>query len=391
MTLILGTEAVDVLRRKQWRAGRRTMLLESADTNLCPRSEDLSQWTNPTGGTGVRTGSQTDPKGGSTAFLLDDQDALVGVYWKSPSFIAYSGAHTQRGFSWFIKAGTAAISDVDVWDDTAVVQRLRFRHTWTAGVPSVAVSIGSGTVLAVIPVTDAPGWYRVLVEGAGLVVANTHTFRAYPAGGTAVNVGSAAFWGFHAHSTCTPARQYHGPTGAGSTNSGSDLLHIPYAVAPGAITLYARYYEQGAQKRSVLEAQSQRIIELSGVSAATPRLILFHLQPNSDVFMWHVASAATKESKTAGFPTLNYGDKVEAMGLVYPDGSVQVIASVNNAAPIVGPRSTAVAFDPAWSVDGLLTSQRIKPFATIGGTGEVERILVTPGIYTLDEARSLAG
>lgn len=394
MTLLLGSEAVDVLRRKHWRAGRRTFLLESADTNHCPRSEDLSFWTKGTG-TGARTGSQTDPKGGTTANLLDDQDNVNGVLWQSPTF-AFTGAVTQRGLSFFYKANTAAASEVGLRDETAGVIRGRVTITPTAGVvtaASVAFNTGSGAVVAVLPVTDQPGWYRILLDITGIAVpTNLHAVYAWPAGTSGPAMGSAYFWGFHAHSQCTPARQYWGPTAAGSVNSGSDQLQIPWLTPPGAITLYARYYEVGMQKKSVVEANSQRIIELSGSSIADPRIILYHQQPNAELRMAHnplVGGQST--SQTVGLPTLVYGDKVEAMGLVYPDGGVQVFVSVNGGAVIAGSRGPARTFDAAWSPDGLVSSQRIKPFSLVGGSAEVERILVTPGVHTFAEAQSLAG
>lgn len=390
MTLTLGTEAIDVLRRKQWRAGRRTMLLESGDTNHCTRSEDLSLWTQGPG-TGVRTPTQADPKGGTTAFLLDDQDAAVAVYWESPSFAAYVGAVTQRGHSWFVKAGTGAAPDVELFDFTAGVTRARFTHTMTAGVPVVTQTVGTGAIVKVIPVTTEPGHYRVLVDVTGIIVANAHRYRLYPAGATAANLGSTTFWGFHAHSTCTPARQYHGPTVGSSLTSGSDVLPLPWLTPPGALTMYARYYEMGAQKRSTVDLTSQRIVEISGATSVTPRTMLVIPQPFAEIQMQHFATAGTKISATVGLPTLAYGDKVEAMGVLYPDGSAQVFVSVNGAVPLVGGRSAGQAFDPAWSPDGLVSSQRIKPFSFIGGTGEVERLLVTPGVYTFAEAQSLAG
>lgn len=368
------------------------MLLESADTNHCPRSEDLSFWTKGTG-TGVRTGGQTDPKGGATANLLDDQDNVNGVLWQSPTWV-YGAATTQRGLSFFYKANTAVASEVGLRDETAGIIRGRVTITPTAGVvtaASVAFNTGAGSVVAVLPITDQPGWYRILLDITGIAVpANNHAIYAWPAGTSGPAMGSAYFWGFHAHSICTPARQYHGPTGAGSLNSGSDLLLFPWLTPPGAITLYARYYEVGAQKKSSIDSNSQRIFELSGPTAADPRVLLYHQQPSAEIRMAHNALAGGVLSQTSGLPTLVYGDKVEAMGLVYPDGSVQVFVSVNGAAPVVGARSGARAFDAAWSSDGLVASQKVKPFSFVGGCGEVERLLVTPGNYTLDEARSLA-
>jgi hypothetical protein len=392
MTLLLATAAINELRRKQWRAGRRTVVLESGGANLCPRSEDLSTWTKV--GAGATTPGQADPAGGTTAYKIDDQDAAAATTWTSPNFAAYSGAHTTRGFSFHYKADTGAVCDVRVRDVTALVDRQQIVITPVAGVVTLAgvALTGAGRVVAVIPVTHEPGHYRILFEGDTLTVANNHAFVVRPAGSTIGNLGASIVWGFQAHQSSSPYSQYFPNAGAsGSTSFGTDLLRLPWLQSPGATTLYARYYEVGAQSRSLRE-NSQRVITLGDAGNNPPRLIIFFLTGSDQPRMWYTnAASVTVTSTVAGFPTLAYGDKVELLGLFYPDGSVQIGWSVNGSVPAFAARSAGQALPVAWAGDGTLASQLVTPVAGTGyqGCGELEAMIVTPGLFTFAEMQAL--
>lgn len=395
MSLSLATVAADVLRRNNYRGGRRTILLENTDANLCPRSEDLSTWTKSSG-TGTATGGQVDPYGGTTAYKLDDQDVGVDVDWSSPNFAAYAGAHTTRGFSWFYDADTAAECEVGIFNNTAATYLARIRMVPVAGVLTAAginFSVGTGRVVAVIPVTSEPGHYRVLAEVDNVVVANSHKFVVRPAGAVAAATGASILWGFYAHQAASPGRTYYpNPNASGSTTPGQDILRIPTLVPPGATTFYARYYETGAQSRAVREGTSQRVLTIGDVGNTPPRFLLYFLGGTDQPRVQHTdAASISVTSLASGFPTLAFGDRVELLGVLYQDGSVQLFWSVNGSATVAATRSSAKAFPAAWAADGLLTSQRLQPFsgAIWSGQGEVEVAAVFPGNYTVDEARAL--
>lgn len=391
MPIGLATALAGEMRRNNYRAGLRSILLEHADVNRCPRSEDLSLWTK-SAGTGAATGGQADPMGGTSAFKLDDTDGAIDVNWGSPNFLAYSGAATSRGYSFYAKADTSAAGDVGIFDVTAAAYRMRITVTNTAGVITAAIASGTGSIVAVLPATDAPGWYRILVQVTGLTPANTHKFFLRPAGQVGTNVGAMLFWGFMAHDSTVPCHSYVPNPGTGSVTCDADNLALPWRVAPGALSIYTKYREIGSQMLAVSGGLSVRQCEIAGPNSTLPRVILLH--PGSQHFRLQIESPAGNAlSTTSGTPTLVYDDIIEAFGWIYQDATCRVGVSINGAAPILGNLSTALpaGFPPAWSSDGLVASQKLRPGAT-GVNGPREQIAMAPfpGIFTLDEMRSLA-
>lgn len=393
MPPLLATELSGVWRRKQFRAGVRTALFEPSDLNNCPRSEDLSTWSKSTG-TGSAVGGQPDPYGGTTAYKLDDTDAGVDVNWTSPNFAAYQASWTTRGFSFFVRADTAAVADIGIRDVTAAVYRARITVTPVAGVVtvgSVAFSVGTGRVVYVVPVTTQPGTYRVGVEVDNIVVANTHCFIVRPAGPTAASVGATNLFGFMAHHLGTPAHSYIPNNGAaGAISCPSDRMRIPWPIAPGPLSFYAKYYETGMQRNAIISGATVRAMQLGDTGNIDPRLILG--MTSAGTFLVQHANAATgaNVSSTAAAPTLVYGDLVELFGLLFGDGSVQVYGAVNGGVPVVGVRTGAKTLPAAWAADGLLASQEIAPWSAFSGFAEALALAVFPGQLTLDEARMAA-
>jgi hypothetical protein len=391
MTLLLADAASGEIRRKNYRNGIRTLLLEGNDLNCCPRSEDLSTWTKSIG-TGSATGSQADPKGGTTAYKLDDQDAVIGVNWSSPQFAAYTAAWTTRGFSHFYKADTAAVCEIGVFDITAAVYRARVSLTPVAGVLTaggVAFTTGTGRVVAVLPVTNQPGHYRVLFEVDNIVVANNHRFIVRPAGPTVESLGASILWGFHAHNMGSPSHAYTANAGAsGAVTVVKDDLRMPWLTPPGALSTYVKFYDTGIQRIASIHNTTQLVFQLGDVNNVDPRhLIVFGASSNPSA--QHLFGGTVQSTVTA--PTFAYGDLIEMVSWLYADGSVQLAMSVNGAVPTVAARSATKAFAPAWAADGQVTSQVIRPFSSLTDAGaEVAAMGFFPGIFSFAELQSLA-
>lgn len=381
------------LRRKHFRAGLRTLLLEASEVNRCPQSENLSTWVQSTG-TGSRTGTQTDPLGGTSAYKLDDQDATVSMNWHSANLVAYGGAYTSRGFSVYAKADTSALGNFGVFDTNAGVYKARFNLTNTGGVITAALEFGAGSVVAVIPSTDQPGWYRVLVQVTGLTIGNNHQIYLRP---TDINnvaaVGAMLFWGVMAHDHGYPCHSYVQNNTNGSLTCNGDDLQFPWLVQPGALSIYAAYREIGAQGVALAEATSVRIVQIDNGANASPRIILFH--PNSKEFRIQYENLTQNNSvSTTGAPTLAYGDFVELFAWVYQNGTAQIGVVVNGGAILLSPVGAALAsgLPAAYDPLSLLANQRVRVGSSIGGGagGEFKAYGLFPGIYTPDEMRSLA-
>lgn len=130
-------------------------------------------------GTAAVTGGFTDPFGGTLAYDINDASGGVGDarYKLLPTSL-------PNGTSWFAvmsRANGAGASGLQIWDDTAAVDRHTIRWTWSAGVPSTPATIGggSGTILPPIPLGGP--WYLLLFSANGLVGANANRLYLYPA------------------------------------------------------------------------------------------------------------------------------------------------------------------------------------------------------------------
>lgn len=117
--------------------------LEGAATQLMTDTENFGLWSldNVT-----RTAGQTDPFGGTGAYLLD---AGLSVSYSTYHTITFSAGTATRAIGLYLKAGTSPQTAFSVYDSTAGVQRHLVLVTWTAGVPSLTTGSGGGTLFSV--------------------------------------------------------------------------------------------------------------------------------------------------------------------------------------------------------------------------------------------------
>jgi hypothetical protein len=143
--------------------------------------EDLSGWS--TSGPPTVTGSQTDPIGGTAAYLLNDDAGGAAEYIYRTVAWARDGTHTVLVF---VKEGTAAVTEILIRDTTAATDRVLVRVTWSTHV--LSVQSGNGTACGLVALGDS--WYAALFTVEGIIAANTNQQRIYPAGSTASNTGT---------------------------------------------------------------------------------------------------------------------------------------------------------------------------------------------------------
>lgn len=189
-------------------------------TQLVTDPENFGAWA--VVGTPVRTGGQTDPFGGTSAYLVDDNDGAAFEYLVSTGDIAFTDG--TRAFSIFVKQGTLA----NCWFRMAggAVERHRVRVTWTAGVPSLSTQVGAGTLFTVE--NWGGGWWRVSASANGVLAADTNTFQFGPGSdGAASDTGTGYFFGANAWNAATPAG-YIGPSHLAATGT---RLYVDSATA----------------------------------------------------------------------------------------------------------------------------------------------------------------
>lgn len=196
---LLASAASDVIRPYYLYpdAYLKGLVLEAVGTNLALQSEDFTAaiWskTNVTA-TGNTT---TDPKGTTTA---DTLSATVAGGLVSQT-ITFTG-NGDKAVSIWLKAGTAARTEVLLADTTASLDRLRARIDWSGGVPTVTMLAGTMVLLE----TFAGGLYRLHMTAVGVLAAppNYNAFRIYPAGIGTGATGTVVAWGAQAEDVAKP-------------------------------------------------------------------------------------------------------------------------------------------------------------------------------------------
>lgn len=139
-------------------------------------------------GTPVITGTQTDPLGGTDAFLIEDDDGAGEEYVYPDNVTLTPNVDGEAIVAVFLKAGTASETQLRLYDATATATRHAVDVTWSGGVPSLATSSGSGTLFA--PVALGSSWYLVRFSATAIVSGNNHRLEISPAGDTASATGT---------------------------------------------------------------------------------------------------------------------------------------------------------------------------------------------------------
>lgn len=164
-------------------------LVNSTQVVVNPQNQSL--WT--LNGTPIVTGGQADPLGGTNAYKVEDDTAAgdEGVY----EDLVFTGATGTRALRLSIRAGTSTITDWRLRDETAAATRVQLRATWTAGVPSVAVVAGSGTVSTV---AGSGSWYESTFTADSVIAANTNRLSLFGASTGNTPVGYTYYYGVNA-------------------------------------------------------------------------------------------------------------------------------------------------------------------------------------------------
>jgi hypothetical protein len=208
------------------------ILLEGARGQRVANPENFSLWS--VTGTPILTSGQSDPFGGTSAYLIEDNDGASNeTVFSAPPFVG----DATKTVSLFLKQGTAAQSAMNLRDDTAgSIIRHQVLVVWTAGVPALQTVSGAGKLFT--PEKWANGWYRCAFSADGVIAANTNNLYLYPAGPTGSATGTTYFFGVNAWDALFPS-SYQGP---GETPSVADALTLSFGFGPMDLTALARVY-----------------------------------------------------------------------------------------------------------------------------------------------------
>jgi hypothetical protein len=374
MTLTLATAASDVARSAHYIVPTggtvpiQTLLLEPQRTNLCIRSEEFDTWTD-INTCNVTANAIAAPDGTMTADLL----IATGTGSERRRTVTFTG-DGEKAFAVYLKAGTSTRTRIGLRDTTATVNRHNVRVTWTAGVPTLVSADGAGTLYPVEALRD--GWYRILISATGIVALNTNIVNVAP--DDLVGTGSVYAWGAQAENAVVPSSYI--PTAATAVTRSADSLFFPFTAPPQAMTVYVRGVNRGTTAIS-----SARILQIStGSTSAAPRFGINQASNRLQVF-----SENTVLRTSSPVATYAVGDLVDFRGVLRSDGSVVGGVSINGAAEVVGPASSAdFPLPSAWAGTRLYLNSGGN---SDGGQFAYTHVVVAQGEQSLATMRQLAG
>lgn len=148
-------------------------------------ADDLSTYTNIN--TCSVTGGQTDPFGGTSAYLLNDASGAEVRYVRTAA-TALTG--TQVPVDVFVKAGTSTFSLFQLYDTTAAATRLTMLFVPNGGNPYLTA--GVGTALSLVSVGG--GWYLARSLSTTIVSGNSHRLELYPTDNNIASTGTVTYY-----------------------------------------------------------------------------------------------------------------------------------------------------------------------------------------------------
>lgn len=311
---------------------RPALLMESARTNILTYNRDISQWTLV--GTAAATPGQPDARGSAAAYLLNAVAANDRVVR------AVTFATTACCVSVILKKGTAAITDVELYNVTTATVLQRVKVEWSAaGVPTVSVTAGTGLAFSAVELTG--GYYLIQFYAPNTVPANSWQIRIWIAGGSgsAAGTGTVYFDSAQIEEATTPSSMID--TTAASAARLIDNMYWKNPVEPQACALYVAWLDQ----LGLISGRSHFFVEIGQISVTTNNSILVYLD-GSNIRSFHSRSGASAEASVA-FTGLARGDFAEAVGVFPGAGTQRIIAARNKGTPVAG-SIAALSHAAAW-------------------------------------------
>lgn len=258
---------------------------EGARANLITAPENFGAW--GVIGTPTLTAGQADPFGGTAAYLIEDNDA--GNAERLTLGLTFTG-NGDKATALYVKQGTSDDFFFGVHDFTAGVWRHQVKGTWTAGVPTLSSTVGSGTLFT--PEQVASGWWRVAVSIVGVVAANGHTYYLAPTQNVNADLGTTYFYGVNA---------WNSPW-ISSYPIGADSLTVPFNNGPVDCTVLIRLARPGHADASGALGVSPGIFSFGAGSAAR---IGAYFDPAARNIISVIDTATTDATQTTAIPAGN--------------------------------------------------------------------------------------
>lgn len=151
---------------------------------------DFSTWTSE--GSPIITSGQTDPLGGTNAYLLEDDTASASESIKKTGTTLLS---SRLLFAIFVKQGTATQNAVRLLDnDGGGPDNTYVSINWSGGVPSLQ-NEGAGSPTLFPPINVGNSWWLIRIGSDLADAGETWAFRLQPAGVGNAKTGTCYFYG----------------------------------------------------------------------------------------------------------------------------------------------------------------------------------------------------
>jgi len=356
-----------------WVGGEAGLLLERAGTNLCLRSEEFDNASWVKTGVTVTANAITAPNGTLTADVLTTDATSGRIVFQT---IGFTG-DGEKGVAVYLRAGTAGVTQLSLFDDTAATHRHRILVTWTAGVPALTTLSGAGTSYAVEPL-GTMGWYRILFSGTGIVAANSNRLLIYPNGAAATAVETVHAWGAQASDAAVPSSYI--PTTTVAVTRNADTLYFPFTLAPTAMTVFVRGVEMAP---SLGVAGEPRLWQIGSAADGDSRFGVYK-DTSSRYVAFH--DPATFVASTAA-TVITRGQRTEVRAALSALGAATTGVSVNGGAEVTA-TGAAQPLAVAWS-DTRLYLNSVGAIAH--SAYAYTHVCVALGEQPLDVMRELAG
>lgn len=349
-----------------------TLLLEPQRTNLVLQSQNFSlAWTSNFMGT--ITPNQLAPDGTLTASILNATSTNSYV-WQN---LTFTGDGTKC-VSVFAKAGTTNDFRILLRDTTAAVNLASVRASWSAGVPTLSVPVGTATLYP--PEAFANGWWRLSFSVPNIIAANTNQLRLSPDSEVAFGTRNVLLWGAQAEDAVVPS-SYIKTEGTVVTRN-ADSLYFPFPAPPQAMTVYVRGVEmlQGSQP-----ADSGLVWVGAASSGVDPRFGVYIPAAANGYRVLHDPLSAVTSTASV---TIEKNTLLECRAVLGANGSIFIAVTKNNGAEVISTTSAANPLGSAWA-DTRLWLNSLGVSST--GFFAYTNVVVAAGEQSRDTMRQLAG
>lgn len=332
--------------------GARALVVEQtnakANVTLWSETIDITNW--PSGAGGTFDVSYGTADGLVSPFVLGDLSLTLikdadgnqrRIHQAIP--INTLSANGITGGGLFLKKGTAASTEISLFDETASLQRMAGTITWNANGSVTSFVVGTGTSLGFYHVGG--GVYCFLFQTtSALLKANVNAWYIYPAGSTAANTGSVYVGGPWLADAAYPG-SYRKTTSAIATRTGDAFrFRVPQEWSPRMPqAMYIKFINHG----QLLIGNFQTFL---GLAWAAPEMGQWSFNCDSSVPRKFSASlgghGGTTPESYAQNATAADGDTVELLLRVVLDtghqGHIVVHQSVGGAAETTATAGTII-------------------------------------------------